>query len=183
MVGNSFGDKVAEARTVLGMSKMGAASTLGMTESLLQDIEDGLVPMNDHLKTLFEETYGIDLAMVQDGPREKVERKLMSYDAEAGILRIDDLGVRFRVGEDDNDVLFRGYSSAIRRLRRLAPSVPLRLRAADMPVLASLADLEDPELDQRARFWFGQSLEEGQSFAVLLRLSRPPETKSDVWAA
>lgn len=183
MSGSTFGDKVAETRTLLGMSKAGAAGILGMTESLLEDIESGLVPMNDQLKAVFEDAYQVDLSIIDDGPREHTERKLMTYDAESGILRIDDLGVRFRVGEDDNDVLFRGYSAAIRRLRRLSPSVPLRLRAADMPMLAKLADLEDPELDERARFWFGQDLHNGQSFAVLLRLSRPPSSSKDEWAA
>ena len=50
MSGSTFGDKVAETRTLLGMSKAGAAGILGMTESLLEDIESGLVPMNDQLK-------------------------------------------------------------------------------------------------------------------------------------
>lgn len=170
---------------------MGAASKLGMTKALLEDIEEGLVPMNPQLQQLFEERYGIDLSMSQDGPREHVERRPMTYDAEEGLLRIDTLGVRFRVGVDDNDVLFRGFSSAVRRLRRLAPSVPLRLRAADMPMLAQLADLDDPELDDRARFWFGQDVGNGQSFSVLLRLSVPPKSAApestppagDVWAA
>ncbi len=174
---------VAEARTVLGMSTMGAASKLGMTEALLEDIETGLIPMNPQLQQVFEECYGIDLSQSHSGEREHAVRKELSYDAKAGILRVDDLGVRFRIGVDDNDVLFRGFSSAVRRLRRLAPSVPIRLRTADMPMLALLADLDDPELDDRARFWFGQDPANVQSFSTLLRLSRPPGSSDRQHAA
>lgn len=167
---------------MLGMSVMGAAAQLGMTETLLEDIEAGLVEMNPQLQQMFESLYGIDLSTATSGPREHAKRRPLTYDAESGILRIDDLGVRFRVGEDDNNVLFRGFSSAIRRLRGLPPSVPIRLRAVDLPMLAQLADLDDPDLDARAQFWFGQDSETGQSFSVLLRLSQPPNTSEDVWA-
>lgn len=185
MSGATFGDMVAEARAVLGMSTIGAAGKLGMTESLLEDIERGLIPLNPQLQVVFEECYGIDLSFLGDetGEREHVARREMTYDAKEGILRIDDLGVRFRIGVDDNDVLFRGYSAAIRRLRRLSPSVPLRLRTTDMPMLAMLADLDDPELDDRARFWFGQDPANVQSFSVLLRLSRPPDSADRAKAA
>ena len=172
----TFGDMVAEARTVLGISKAGAAAQLSMPESLLDDIETGLIPGNPQLKALFEDLYGIDLSAASDTPREHVERRPLTYDSEAGILQVGNLGIRFRVGEDDNDVLFRGFSSAVRRLRRLSPDVPIRLRTADLPMLAKLADLDDPELDSRARFWFGQDPENQQRFGVLLRLSLPPRT-------
>ena len=173
----NFGEAVAEARTVVGMSMTGAAGKLGMTEGLLADIEAGEIEMNDALKEVFEAAYGIDLSGVTSEPREHAERRPMVYDAEEGILRIDNLGIRFRPGIDDNDVLLRGFSSAIRRLRRLAPDVPIRLRANDLPVLAQLVDLNDPELDDRAQFWFGQDAITAQSFTVLLRLSRPPAAR------
>lgn len=177
MSGKHFGDAVAEARTVLGMSRAGAAGTMGMTESLLEDIESGLVEMNDALRAVFEDTYGIDLSTVVEGHREHVERKPLTYDVDAGILHVDSLGVRFRPGVDNNDVLLRGFSSAIRRLRRTAPGVPIRLRAADLPMLARLIDLDDPELDDRAKFWFGQDAASAQSFSILLRLSLPPKSQ------
>lgn len=177
MAQKNFGDAVAEARTILGMSLTGAAGKMGMTESLLKDIESGEIPMNDALQEVFEAAYEIDLSGVTTAARrEHVERRPLVYDAEEGVLRVDNLGVRFRRGVDDNDVLLRGFSSAIRRLRRLAPDVPIRLRAHDLPVLAQLVDLDDPELDDRAQFWFGQDAVNAQSFTVLLRLSQPPKS-------
>lgn len=173
----TFGESVAEARALLGMSVTGAAGTLQMTESMLEDIEDGLVDMNPELQEIFERAYSIDLTSAVSGPPRYVEREPLSYDAEAGLLKIGSLGVRFRKGVDDNDVLLRGFSSAVRRLRRLSPSVPIKLRAADMPMLAQLMDLEDPDLDARARFWFGQPADNAQSFSTLMRLSLPPKNR------
>lgn len=177
MAQKNFGDAVAEARAMLGMSITGAAGKMGMTESLLTDIESGMVEMNGALQEVFESAYGIDLSNVTSGHRQHAERRPMVYDEQEGVLRIDNLGIRFRRGVDDNDVLLRGFSSAIRRLRRLAPDVPIRLRANDLPVLAQLIDLDDPELDDRAKFWLGQDAVNAQSFTVLLRLSQPPKQR------
>lgn len=174
----TFGEAVAAARTLLGITTSGAAGMLQMTEPLLADIESGVVEPNEVLRDIFEKAYDLDLSWVSFGPREHVERQQLSYDEDAGILTVDNLGVRFRVGVDDNDVLLRGFSSAVRRLRCLTPDVPINLRADDMPVLAQLIDLTDSELDARARFWFGQDREDGQSFAMLMRLSNPPKPKA-----
>lgn len=178
MANKNFGEAVAEARTILGVSLTGAAGMVGMTESLLKDIEAGEIPMNDSLRETFEKAYDIDLSNVDAAPRAHLERRPMVYDDTAGVLRIDTLGIRFRHGVDDNDVLLRGFSSAVRRLRRLAPDQPIRLRANDLPVLAQLIDLDDPELDDRAQFWFGQNAATAQSFSILLRLSQPPKSKA-----
>ena len=121
----TFGETVAEARTMLGMSITGAAGKLEMTEALLTDIEDGLVEMNPALQETFERAYTIDLSGALQGRRLPVARRPLTYDAERGVLQIDNFGVRFRVGVDSNDVLLRGFSSALRRLRRLAPNVPI----------------------------------------------------------
>ena len=80
----TFGESVAEARALLGMSVTGAAGTLQMTESMLEDIEDGLVDMNPELQEIFERAYSIDLTSAVSGPPRYVEREPLSYDAEAG---------------------------------------------------------------------------------------------------
>lgn len=171
----SFAHAVATARSLLGYSIEGAAGALGIPESMLCDVENGHIELTEELRTLFEAAYGIALDTLVPIARVHQPRTPIAYDPTQGILRVGTLGVRFRHGSDDNDVLLRGFSSAIRRLRRLPPSVPLQLRSVDMPILANLLDLTDPELDQRAQFWFGQTPQTAQSFGTALRLSRSPE--------
>lgn len=165
---------VATARSLLGYSVEGAAETLGIPVSILRDAESGAIDINSELQELFESGYGIELKTLVRATPEHRPRTPIAYDAAQGVLRVGTLGVRFRLGLDSNDVLLRGFSSAIRRQRQLPPSVPLQLRKADMPVLAALLDLDDPELDERAQFWFGQTPQTAQSFSTILRLSRVP---------
>ena len=167
---------VATARSLLGYSLEGAADTLGIPVSIVRDAESGAIDINDDLQTLFEECYGIELSsLVRKKPEEKA-RTPIAYDAANGVLRVGTLGVRFRLGLDGNDTLLRGFSSAVRRQRQLPPSVPLQLRKADMPILASLLDLDDPELDERAQFWFGQTPQTAQGFRTMLRMWRLPDS-------
>lgn len=165
----------ATARSLLGYSIEGAAETMGIPTSILEDVESGDIEIGAELKELFESTYGIKLESLMRPASEHRPRTPLAYDATQGILRVGTLGVRYRHGVDDNDVLLRGFSSAVRRQRQLPPSVPLQLRKVDMPVLATLLDLTDPELDERAQFWFGQTPQTAQSFGAILRLSRAPE--------
>lgn len=162
----------ATARSLLGYSVEGAAEALDIPVSILRDAEEGLIEIKDELRLAMESCYGIDLtSLVRKSPDFK-PRTPIGYDAAQGVLRIGTLGVRFRIGLDSNDVLLRGFSSAIRRQRQLPPSVPLQLRKVDLPVLASLLDLEDPELDERAQFWFGQTPQTAQGFRKMLTLAR-----------
>ena len=172
---DSLAHAVATARSLLGYSTEGAAETMGIPVSILRDAENGDIEINAELRELFETTYGIKLENLVRPATEHRPRTPIAYDAAQGILRVGTLGVRFRLGIDDNDVLLRGFSSAVRRQRQLPPSVPLQLRKADMPVLATLLDLSDPELDERAQFWFGQTPQTAQSFGAILRMSRAPE--------
>ncbi len=162
----------ATARSLLGYSIEGAAEALDIPVSIVRDAEEGLIDINDELRQAMETCYGIDLmSLVRKSPDFK-PRTPIGYDAAQGVLRIGTLGVRFRIGLDSNDVLLRGFSSAIRRQRQLPPSIPLQLRKVDLPVLASLLDLEDPELDERAQFWFGQTPQTAQGFQKMLTLAR-----------
>lgn len=176
----------ATARSLLGYSIEGAAEALDIPASILRDAEEGLAEINDDLRTAMEACYGIELAsLVRKSPDFK-PRTPIGYDAAQGVLRIGTLGVRFRIGLDSNDVLLRGFSSAIRRQRQLPPSVPLQLRKVDLPVLASLLDLDDPELDERAQFWFGQTPQTAQGFRKMITLARgatKPEHASSESAA
>jgi len=162
----------ATARSLLGYSIEGAAEALEIPVSIVRDAEDGAIPINDELRVRMEECYGIDLESLLRKSPEYKPRTPIGYDAAQGVLRIGTLGVRFRMGLDSNDVLLRGFSSAIRRQRQLPPSVPLQLRKVDIPVLASLLDLEDPELDERAQFWFGQTSQTAQGFRKMLKLAK-----------
>ncbi len=159
------------ARTLIGYSIEGAAEAMGVAPSILSDAETGHAPINTVMRFQMEQLYGVKLENFISSRPEWKPRTPLEYNAEQGVLRVGTLGVRFRVGIDDNDALLRGFSAAIRRQRRLPPSVPLRLRAADIPVLATLLDLEDPELDERAQFWFGQTPETAQGFRQLLRIA------------
>jgi len=171
---DTLGNAAATARTLLGYSLAGAADRLGIPETILIEAESGRLDITPEMKKMFEDCYGIELeTLVKE--RTYAPRTPMAYDAASGILRVGTLGVRFHVGLDDNDVLLRGFSSAVRRQRKLPPSVPLQLRSADLPVLASLLDLTDTDLDARAQFWFGQTDQTAQSFGTMLRLSVKPE--------
>jgi len=162
----------ATARSLLGYSIEGAAAALEIPVSIVRDAEMGVIPINDELRERMQECYGIELdSLLRKSPEFK-PRTAIGYDAAQGVLRIGTLGVRFRMGLDSNDVLLRGFSSATRRQRQLPPSVPLQLRKVDIPVLASLLDLEDPELDERAQFWFGQTSQTAQGFRKMLKLAK-----------
>ncbi len=171
-------EAAATARSLVGYSIDGAAALLGLPGPVLEDIERGRSPLSDDLRARLEESYGVNLNDVVRKRPDFHPRTPMAYDATRGILRVGTLGVRFRLGLDTNDDLLRGVSTAIRRQRRLPPSVPLRLRAADIPVLASLLDVDDPELDERAQFWFGQAPEAGQSFRSAMRIARAASESS-----
>jgi len=166
---------VATARALLGYSMEGAAGALNLPVSIVRDAESGAIDISPELQALFEDFYDIELTSLIRKKPQHAPRTPIAYDAAQGILRVGTLGVRFRLGLDGNDVLLRGFSSAIRRQRQLPPSVPLQLRKADMPVLASLLNLDDPELDERAQFWFGQTPQTAQGFRSLLRMSRLPD--------
>ncbi len=169
---DSFAHAAATARTLVGYSVEGAATALGVTVSLIRDIESGAVELTPELRALMEDKYGVPFAsLIQQAPTYS-PRTPISYDAANGVLRVGTLGVRFRLGLDDNDVLLRGFSSAVRRQRQLPPSIPLQLRKADIPVLATLLDLEDEDLDSRAQFWFGQTPQTAQGFRRMLKLAK-----------
>jgi len=173
----------ATARTLVGFSIEGAAEALGMPAMVLREIEAGELTLNDELKVLMEKTYGMSLDGLAKGESTYVPRTPVSYDSERKILRVGSLGVRFDHHVDDNDVLLRGFSSAVRRQRQTPPSVPLMLRRVDLPVLSELLDLDDPELDERARFWFGQTAQTAQSFSTMLHFAQRQEQGADVAAA
>lgn len=163
------------ARTLLGYSLQGAAEGIEVEESILANIEQGDMPLNGAMRTAMEDFYGVDLDKFITNKAGYVPRVLPEYDEERGLLILGSMGVRFRVGVDENDALLRGYSAAVRRLRGLAPSVPLQIRHADVPMLAHLLDLSDPELEDRARFWFGQTPEAARGLVAHLRLMRGAE--------
>lgn len=174
----TFGDAVGEARAMLSLSLRASAERLGMSETMLEDIERGIIPPNPRLIDAFEKAYEIKFNLDKVTEREHAPRQPLEYDAELGTLTIGSMSIQFRAGVDDNNELLGQFSGALRRLRRLSPSTPLTLRTADLPILAQLLDLEDPELDDKARFWFGQPVAESHSLATRLRLSRPPETNA-----
>lgn len=164
---------IATARTLVGYSLEGGARALGVSQALLRDLESGAIEVNHEMQELIEETYGIRLSKLISQAPTNTPRIPLSYDAALGVLRVGSLGVRFRLGLDDNDVLLRGFSSAVRRQRQAPPSVPLQLRKADLSLLSTLFDLNDEHLDERAQFWFGQTGQTAQSFRAMLRLAKP----------
>jgi hypothetical protein len=115
---DSMAYAVATARSLLGYSVAGAAETLGIPESIVRDAESGAVEINAELQELFESCYGIQLSTLVSPVAAEKPRTPIAYDVAKGILRIGTLGIRFRLGLDDNDILLRGFSSAIRRQRR-----------------------------------------------------------------
>lgn len=163
----------ASARSLVGYSIEGAADALGLTAAVLSEIEAGVLPIGEELQRTMEWRYGMTFdALVAEMPGNS-PRTPIDYNAAEGVLRVGDFSIRWNIGLDSNDDLLRDFASAVRRQRRTPPSVPVRLRSADLPVLATLLDLDDPELDRRAQFWFGQTPETRQSFAMTLRLSVP----------
>ncbi len=175
MPANAVAHAIATARTLVGYSLEGGARAIGINEALLRDLEAGVLEVNEEMRQLIEEAYGIRLAKLASQAPANAPRIPLSYDAALGVLRVGSLGVRFRLGLDDNDVLLRGFSSAVRRQRQVPPSVPLQLRKADLNLLSTLLNLDDEDLDERARFWFGQTTQTAQSFRAMLRLAKPIE--------
>ena len=165
-------EAASTARTLIGYSLEGAARAMGIAESILRDAESGDEPISPVLRRQIEECYEVRLEQFMKQRPDFKPRTPLAYDAENGVLRVGTLGVRFRKGVDGNDALLRGLSSAIRRQRKMPPSMPLRLRSADIPVLADLMDLSDPDLYARAQFWFGQTPETAQGFTSILRVAR-----------
>ena len=165
------GAAMTTARSMLGFSLEGAAGALGMSKTLLEQIELGQVHISTTLRLEVQNFYEIDLDPLIVAREGWAEREPMEYNEEAGVLRVGKLGVAFRRGVDSNDDLLRGFSSAVRSERGMGVNEPLRLRAADLPLLGYLVDLEDPDLDARAQFWFGQTDETRQGFRFLLEIA------------
>lgn len=168
----ALGAAIATARSVLGYSVEGAAASIGINPTILRAAEAGEFTINSALRLQVEQSFELDLEQFMVDRSEFAPRHQLEYDSEHGILRVGKLGVAFRVGVDSNDVLLRGFSSAVRSERGMAVTEPLRLRTADLGVLAQLIDLDDPELDERAQFWFGQTPETRQGFRFLLSVAR-----------
>ncbi|MGI9608163.1 MAG: hypothetical protein ACR2P0_18675 [Acidimicrobiales bacterium] len=169
---DALAEAASTARTIIGYSIEGAATAMGVPAAIIADVESGRVVITDDLRGRIEACYQVDLDTFIRPQRAQQPRLPLAYDEEKGILRVGTLGVRWRKEVDTNDALLRGFSSAIRRQRRLAPSVPLRLRQADIPMLANLLDLTDVHLDERAQFWFGQTPETAQSFRAILKVAK-----------
>lgn len=168
----ALGAAITSARSVLGYSIEGAATSIGISPTILSAAENAEIAINSALRLQIETSFEMDLDQFIVDPVELSTREPLEYDEKNGILRVGKLGVAFRLGVDSNDVLLRGFSSAIRSERGVAVNEPLRLRVADLPVLAHLVDLNDPELDERAQFWFGQTPETKQGFRFLLKVAR-----------
>lgn len=176
----ALGAAITTARSILGYSIEGAAQAIGIAPTILRAVEKGEIAINSALRLQIETSFEMDLApLVVDGLREFAAREPLEYDEKNGILRVGKLGVAFRRGIDSNDVLLRGFSSAVRSERGVAVTEPLRLRVADLPVLAQLVDLDDAELDERAQFWFGQTPETKQGFRFLLEVARSAPQNAD----
>ena len=109
----------ATARTLVGYSLEGASRALGVPIPLIRDVESGAVELNTELQELMERVYGIRLSQLMAKEQAEPQRTPIEYDAVHGVLRVGTLGVRFRFGLDDNDVLLRGFSSAVRRQRQI----------------------------------------------------------------
>lgn len=91
------------------------------------------------------------------------------FDPEHNVLWIGGTPLPFRPGIDRNGELLEIVGSLIRGLRGLRANDPCRLRRSELPVLAGVLDLDDPDLRRLMRTHLGLSRREAGDTLTMLR--------------
>ena len=141
--GVRVGAALEKARVRLSYSLETAASVLGISARLLNNIEAGLRTPTEGLLTVMCERYGLDRARL--GTRAFVPRTAPYLSEDETILWMGWLPIQLPPGYSV-DYLMRALGAALRTMRSLDVSQPVYLRAADIPLLIGLLDIEDPDL-------------------------------------
>ncbi len=141
--GVRVGAALEKARVRLGYSLETAASVLGISARLLNNIEAGLRTPTEGLLEVMCERYGLDRARL--GTRAFVPRTAPYLSEDETILWMGWLPIQLPPGYSV-DYLMRALGSALRTMRSLGVCQPVYLRAADIPLLIGLLDVEDPDL-------------------------------------
>ena len=137
------GVALEKARRQVGFSAADAAARLGISPGSLGDFESGLRTPDAELISTMSELYGVEPGRFASRPW--VPRIPPRYDAEAGVLWLGWNAIHIR--EKDNEQIIRSVAAALRSMRSLADSSPVLLRSAELPLLSSLFDLNDLELE------------------------------------
>ena len=132
-----------KARRQVGFSTEDAAQHLGISLNALGDFESGLRTPNDELIAAMSRLYGVEPGRFASRPW--VPRVPARYDANEGVLW---MGWTARhVREGDNEQIVCAIAATLRTLRSLTDSSPVHLRPSELPLLARLFDLADPDLE------------------------------------
>lgn len=98
------------------------------------------------------------------------------FDPVHNVLWIGATPLPFRPGIDRNGELLEVVGSLIRSLRGLRANDPCRLRRSELPVLAGVLDLDDPDLRRLMRTHLGLSRREVGDTLNLLRRALDHQT-------
>lgn len=101
--------------------------------------------------------------------QEKRSGPVARYDERHNVLWIGSMPVPFRIGENRNGELIELLSVVIRQLRGLEANEPCPLRRSEHELLASLLDLDDPELRFDLRRFLGITRREAGDTVMHLR--------------
>lgn len=132
-----------KARRQVGFSTFDAAQHLGISLQALGDFESGLRTPNDELIAAMSNLYGVEPGRFASRPW--VPRVPARYDAKAGVLWMGWTAIH--VGGKNNEQIVCAIAATLRSLRSLTDTSPVHLRPSELPLLARLFDLADPNLE------------------------------------
>ncbi len=132
-----------KARRRVGFSAPDAAARLGINPGLLGEFENGIRTPDQELIAVMSQLYGVEPGRLASRPL--VPRVPSRYDSDAGVLWMGWSSIQIR--EKDNEQIIRSIAAALRSMRSLADFSPVLLRSTELPLLSSLFDLHDLELE------------------------------------
>lgn len=155
----AIGKALERARLRVGLSTVDAASRLGLSDRHLAYLEAGIKTPADDLMLDMAKLYGVEITAF--GQRAEAMRRSPRIDEELGRLWIGWTPVAIRGA--GNERLISDLAAAIRENRGLAPQHPVYLREREVPLIASLVDLDDDEVGALLAKHFHIALDEANA--------------------
>ncbi len=163
----SIGAALEKARRRIGLSLETAAAELRLTERNLDHYEAGIRTPSPGMLLEMADLYGTKVEAF--GRRDPAPRLPPHIDYESETLWIGWTPISLSAGSADNAHVIRSLAAAIRSMRSLSESKPVYLREAEIPLIASLLDLDDVDLPTVLMKFLGLTYIESEDLVQAMR--------------
>lgn len=172
--GVAFGEALETARVRLGYSLETASEVLRVTPRTLGQIESGLRTPTDAFIATVCGAYGLEQDRL--GTRGYVPRTAPYLSDDASVLWLGWLPISLPE-QYSTEGLICSIASTLRSMRSLDVHQPVYLRAGDLGLIASLLDIEDPDLVRvmitHLKITLSEAIDEVQRMQAVLNAEDP----------